>query len=368
MYLKPDLEYQVLDGLGCSGNTIDSVQPRGNHLQVSFSDGAIYFIYSPIFGQIGIDGYWYVNGKKTDLILEVPVIDIISTYIGEEGNLAKDGNSIIGIFEGYKTWSFIFDNNTSIEIVKSIFSYNTDSIVKGIAHRGYSAKTPENTLPSFRSAKLQGFNYIETDVRFTSDNIPVLLHDSDIDRTSNGEGAIKDMSLEQVKQFDFGSWKDPSFEGTSIPTLEEFLDLCSKNEICPYIEIKTGTKTQVELMLRLVENYGLLDKATIMSFDRALLKHAHNYDDNIRLGVLTTAVKEATITLAKSLKGDNNEVIIVASHWDSNTIELCENNSLPLEVWTVDELFDILSMPQYVTGIISNVFHAGMVIHDTYHN
>ena len=364
MYLKPDLAQRFLDGVVSSGNAIDAVQPRGNHVQVSFSDGTKYYIYSLVLGQIGLDGFWYVNGEKTDYLIEVPENDIIKAFIEKTGNTTKGGNNLTGIFEGYKSWSFFFDDNTVIEIVKSIFSYDSDSILKGIAHRGYSAKAPENTLPSFRSAKLRGFNYVETDVRFTSDGIPVLLHDSSIGRTSNGEGAIKDLSLEQVRQFDFGSWKDPSFEGTVIPTLEEFLDLCRKDEIWPYIELKVGTRVQIEQLVSLVDNYGLLDKTTIMSFNGALLKYAHNYNDTVRIGILTYSVKESTINIATSLKGNNNEVVIVASNWEPDTIETCKQYSLPLEVWTVNKVSDIMSMPEYVTGVISNVHHAGMLIHD----
>ena len=82
-----------------------------------------------------------------------------------------------------------------------------NSGVLSVNHRGYSAIAPENTLPAYRLSKEKGFRYVETDVSFTSDGVPVLLHDASIDRTSDGTGKIAEMTFEQVRQYDFGSWK-----------------------------------------------------------------------------------------------------------------------------------------------------------------
>lgn len=71
-----------------------------------------------------------------------------------------------------------------------------------IAHRGGS---PENTLAAFRRAKAEGASSVEVDLEFTRDGHPVLLHDSTVDRTSNGSGRVADMTLEEVKRLDFGS-------------------------------------------------------------------------------------------------------------------------------------------------------------------
>ena len=79
--------------------------------------------------------------------------------------------------------------------------------VMSINHRGYSAEAPENTLAAFRMSKEMGFDAVECDVRFTKDGVPVLLHDEKVDRTSNGKGKIGDLTLEQVRKLDFGSWK-----------------------------------------------------------------------------------------------------------------------------------------------------------------
>ena len=88
--------------------------------------------------------------------------------------------------------------------------------IKKVAHRGFSTIAPENTLPAYLLAKSKGFDYVECDISFTSDGVPVLLHDETITRTSNGTGAISSMTLATAKTFDFGLWKNASYAGTRI--------------------------------------------------------------------------------------------------------------------------------------------------------
>lgn len=109
--------------------------------------------------------------------------------------------------------------------------------IRAVNHRGYCTEAPENTLSAFRLSKKMGFRYVECDVSFTSDTVPVLLHDSTVDRTSNGSGNISAMTLEQVKALDFGSWKSAEYAGEKIPTFEEFMLLCKQIGLHPYIEI-----------------------------------------------------------------------------------------------------------------------------------
>jgi glycerophosphoryl diester phosphodiesterase len=92
-------------------------------------------------------------------------------------------------------------------------------------HRGDRADAPENTLPAFEAAFATGMEFVETDVQLTADGFPVLLHDPTVDRTTDGAGAIADLTLAQVQALDAGSWFGPEFTGTRIPQLSEFLDL-----------------------------------------------------------------------------------------------------------------------------------------------
>ena len=92
-------------------------------------------------------------------------------------------------------------------------------------HRGASGHAPENTLPSFRLAMDMGADGFELDVHMSKDGELVIIHDKTVDRTTNGTGAVKDMTLAELKALDAGGWKGVEFEGLKIPTFREFMEL-----------------------------------------------------------------------------------------------------------------------------------------------
>lgn len=97
--------------------------------------------------------------------------------------------------------------------------------VTAIAHRGFSAIAPENTLAAFHKALEIKPDMIECDVHASKDGHLMIMHDSTVDRTTNGKGYVSDMTLDELKELDAGAWFGPEFRGERIPTLEEVLDL-----------------------------------------------------------------------------------------------------------------------------------------------
>ena len=104
-----------------------------------------------------------------------------------------------------------------------------------IAHRGGQ---PENTLAAFERAKEEGASAVEVDLEVTEDGHGVLLHDSSVDRTSNGTGRVRDLPLEHLKKLDFGSKYGAEFAGEQIPTLLEAVDKCQELGLHMFLEIK----------------------------------------------------------------------------------------------------------------------------------
>lgn len=110
---------------------------------------------------------------------------------------------------------------------------------KTIGHRGGSSYYyPENTLLSLEQGFIEGIYAAEIDVRHTSDSVLVLMHDSYIDRTTNGSGEVKDLPFAYIQTLDAGSWKDPKFKGTPVPTLKEALLLAHKYQRKLYLNMK----------------------------------------------------------------------------------------------------------------------------------
>ncbi|MGI6460048.1 MAG: glycerophosphodiester phosphodiesterase [Candidatus Hydrogenedentales bacterium] len=114
-----------------------------------------------------------------------------------------------------------------------------DARIEVIAHRGASARAPENTLAAFQLAHELKADWFELDCTLTSDGEVLCIHDSTVDRTTNGKGAVAEMTLAELKQLDAGAWKHADFAGERLPTLAESLDL-ARGRIGVYIEIKSS--------------------------------------------------------------------------------------------------------------------------------
>ena len=110
--------------------------------------------------------------------------------------------------------------------------------LKIYAHRGYSAKYPENTLAAFRATAELAVEGVEFDVHLTADRKVVVIHDEKIDRTSNGSGYVKDMTFEELRQYDYGSWFSEEFVGEVIPTLIEVLEVHLKQLKCSLVSFE----------------------------------------------------------------------------------------------------------------------------------
>ena len=148
------------------------------------------------------------------------------------------------------------------------------------AHRGWCEKYPENTMEAFRAALEIGVDQIETDVRVSKDGHLVLIHDATVDRTTNGTGKVKDLTLAQLKALDAGSHKGAEFAGCQIPTLIEFMELVKDHPtITLDIELKTEAPdedwfehacAECDRVMEIVENYNFGDRIVLNTFSARL--------------------------------------------------------------------------------------------------
>lgn len=265
----------------------------------------------------------------------------------------------------------VYDKNGNrIDEGSDTLNLDYDAIVISCNHRGYSAVAPENTLPAYRLSKKMGFNWVETDVSFTSDGVPMLLHDATIDRTSNGTGTLSDMTYDQVRQYDFGSWKSSVYAGTVIPTLEEFLALCRAIMLYPYIELKDNggyTEAQIQQVVDLVNKYGMRGKCAYISFSSTYLTYVKNYDPYATLGFLksTASASDITTTCANLQTGTN--LVFFAPKYTAITTSIVNTAAtakIPIRTWTINDASTMLGLDPYVTGITSDNLIGGKVLYD----
>lgn len=250
-----------------------------------------------------------------------------------------------------------------------VSSLSYDNHLRVQWHRGYVLDAPEHTMASFVSTVKHGCKYIEVDLQFTKDGEIVLLHDSTIDRTSNGSGSINNLTLAQARQYDFGSWFNAKFADEKIPTLEEFIKFCKSTGLYPYLEVKGAvpfTETHLKNIVDTVNKNGMRGKVTYVSINLSHLTTIKNYDPEARLELSSYGITETLMTNANSLKTDKNEVSVDCNFADitDEGVNLCIANNIPLVAWVVDTEAQLLSMHPYISEIITNKLDANKVLYE----
>jgi glycerophosphoryl diester phosphodiesterase len=145
--------------------------------------------------------------------------------------------------------------------------------MKLVAHRGASGFCPENTIPSFQKAVEMGAKMIELDVQMTKDGEIIVFHDFTVERTSNGNGFIKDLTLEYLKTLDAGKWFNKDFTGTRISTLKEVFEIIPST-IIVNVELKKlgiDERNMTNAVYQIVKDAKRLDLVIFSSFDHQLL-------------------------------------------------------------------------------------------------
>ena len=156
------------------------------------------------------------------------------------------------------------------------------------AHRGSSAYAPENTLAAFELAIRQNAHAIELDAKLSSDGHVVVIHDASVDRTTDGEGKVAELSLASLKSLDAGCKYDKSFCGEKIPTLEEVFETVGGKtfinvELTNYATPKDNLPEKVA---EIVRSTGMHDRVLFSSFNPFSLRRIHKLIPNIPIGLL----------------------------------------------------------------------------------
>ncbi len=243
--------------------------------------------------------------------------------------------------------------------------------IRSVCLRGAAYSAPENTLPAFALSAQEGFTFVEADVSFTSDGVPVLLHDPIINRTARntdgsqikkGEIYISDITYKDAQKYDFGIWRGAAYAGTKLPKFEEFLDLCKQYSIYPYINITDYTiheRTQIEALVDMVERRKMGKLVTWVSFNDTYLTYVRDKNINARLGLMATASdgeERDVVERAKALRTASNKVFLdLSSESVTNVmVNICRNNDMPIEVWGIYYADQLNTLHPYVSGVTTD--------------
>ncbi|HEV2615651.1 MAG TPA: glycerophosphodiester phosphodiesterase family protein [Candidatus Acidoferrales bacterium] len=224
-----------------------------------------------------------------------------------------------------------------------------------IAHRGASGHAPENTMASFRRAVELGATFIETDLRLSRDARFVAIHDSTLDRTTNGRGLVHDFTLEQLRELDAGSWFGAKFAGERVPTIEEIFAFARESDVVFYLEIKHegtwGIHHAMASALRAAE--GAAARCVVISFDARTLEHLRRLDATLMMGLLFES--PTADALAKAQKIGARQILPRADLVTCEMVTQAHRADMQLATWTVNEQEQMRSLISMgVNGIMTN--------------
>ena len=157
-----------------------------------------------------------------------------------------------------------------------------------IAHRGAAGTRPELTLPAFERALELSVDMIEIDVQLTKDRQLVVLHDLELGRTVAGSAAVRDLDLRQIQDLDAGSWFDPAYAATRVPSLTDvFAFLNGRAALNTEIKSPAADWTATaEVLVAMIRDFDAIATTLVSSFSMGALRAVREIDRDIRLGVL----------------------------------------------------------------------------------
>lgn len=144
-------------------------------------------------------------------------------------------------------------------LIAAMAAQSQQSRVVVISHRGEHLQHPENTMSAYRAALEAGADFIETDVRTTTDGKLVIMHDATVDRRTNGQGAVASMTFDQIRKLDAGIKTGEQFAGAQVPTFEEVLEF-ARGKIGVYIDAK---QISAQDLVNAVARYGMEDHVVV---------------------------------------------------------------------------------------------------------
>ena len=262
---------------------------------------------------------------------------------------------------------------TKLSLLSLLFIILTLSCVKKgaddlkpmvIAHRGGSKLAPENTLSAFKNALKLGVDMVDIDVHLSKDGELIVMHDFSIEKTTDGVGEIKNLTLEELKKADAGSWFDSRFTNERIPTLGETLALINSDKIL-FIEVKGGNSVYPGIEEKVVDEikkYKALKWVIVKSFDlNSILRIKKLYPELSTFYLSGNNFEKDYISIqnnsseAKEIKRNFDGIAMHFSKLDAEKVETIKNYGLKVFTYTVNEKNDLQKVISLkVDGIVTD--------------
>jgi len=226
--------------------------------------------------------------------------------------------------------------------------------VLAIAHRGASGYAPENTFAAFRRAIAMGAGFIETDLQLSRDARFVAIHDATVNRTTNGQGTVHDMTLADLRRLDAGSWFGSEYAGERIPTLEEILEFAKKHDVVFYLEMKPGGSWGGEhALISALRESGEIARTVVISFDKVILEGVRKIEPTVMTGLLFEG--QISNPLETALEIGARQIAVRGDMVTPRLLKEARERDLQVVCWTVNHPAHMrLLIEAGVDGIMSD--------------
>lgn len=223
-----------------------------------------------------------------------------------------------------------------------------------IAHRGASGYAPENTFAAFRRALAMGASFLETDLQMSRDSRFVAIHDDSVERTTNGQGKVHELSLAELRRLDAGSWFGSEFAGERIPTLEELLEFSKKHDAVFYLELKpAGSWGGEHTLARTLRESQEIARTVVISFDANILTGLRKIEPMVMTGLLYDGQYEQPVE--KAVEVGARQLAVRGDLATPKLLAEARKRDLQVICWTVNHPAHMrLLMDAGVDGIMSD--------------
>jgi len=238
-----------------------------------------------------------------------------------------------------------------------------------IAHRGFSQRAPENTLPAFRLALAAQADLVELDYHNSADGVPVVIHDGTLDRTTDARArwggekiAVRAKTAADIAGLDAGRWFSPKFQGVRVPTLVDAVKAIQA-EGCTLIERKAG---DAAALVALLEKEGWTDHVVVQSFDWEFVRDAHQRSPGLVLGALGPpktwrgrdlhdSEKALSAGFIAEIEGLGARLVVWNKQVDAEAVKEAHRRGMRVWVYTIDDPAEAAQLVALgVDGIITN--------------
>lgn len=249
-----------------------------------------------------------------------------------------------------------FDDLTVTPLGKESFIRTPGTPLRVWAHRGGSSAAPENTAASDEVARRARAEWIENDVQPTKDGVPVILHDTTVNRTTDGTGAIRSLTAAQVAGLDAGSWFAPAYAGQRVPTLASQLDGLKTRGGNLLLEVKgVHTRESVERIVAEIRDRGMSSRVFVQSFEPQHLRWVRELAPELPLGLLRSTLDPDPVAIAKDLELAAYNPSDAAFRARPGIVAELHAAGVAVNVWTVDDATRWNALEKAgVDGIITN--------------